>query len=290
MATIVDLTHDSSSDERPAVKNVIKQSRRTERQPLNSIQNNANPLAGASLSRPSPTMNPTLGPALTNTLSKASAERLRELLLKVCRAHLDAKALVEREFLVPRREVIPYHADTESEDAEESNDGSDDENASDSESLQEEAQELKYKENTENLLRLRGDRIYRTDEMWVSIAKQKRAAQPMPKSKRKADESVDAQSFARYAKCENCKEEFDVTQNMRGDCVWHEGEKELYDDDDLWADHDPDCHGEPSSFEDDPTFADGFQWTCCEKLGSEEGCKQTKHKAEGQPRKKSRHA
>lgn len=27
----------------------------------------------------------------------------------------------------------------------------------------------------------------------------------------------------RYAKCENCKEEFDVTSNERGDCVWHTG-------------------------------------------------------------------
>jgi len=27
----------------------------------------------------------------------------------------------------------------------------------------------------------------------------------------------------RYAKCENCKEEFDVTGNERGDCVWHSG-------------------------------------------------------------------
>ena len=27
----------------------------------------------------------------------------------------------------------------------------------------------------------------------------------------------------RFARCENCKQEFDVSENVRGDCVWHPG-------------------------------------------------------------------
>lgn len=69
------------------------------------------------------------------------------------------------------------------------------------------------------------------------------------------------------------------------------GEKEVDDNSDTWADHDPDCHGDPydSDLMNDPTFEDGYMWSCCEKYGGEEGCKQTKHKTAGQPRKKSRH-
>lgn len=68
------------------------------------------------------------------------------------------------------------------------------------------------------------------------------------------------------------------------------GEKEFCDDDDFWADHDDDCHGDPySDLMDDSTYEDGYKWSCCDRLGGEEGCKQTKHKTAGLPRKKSRH-
>ena len=65
--------------------------------------------------------------------------------------------------------------------------------------------------------------------------------------------------------CENCDEEYHVEKNEDGDCVFHDGrfqnkslqrfphrllmprlgEKEVDDEDDFWADHDPDVHGEP---------------------------------------------
>ena len=67
------------------------------------------------------------------------------------------------------------------------------------------------------------------------------------------------------------------------------GKREIYDDDDFWADHDPDCHGDPWELMSDSDYEDGYKWTCCDKLGGEEGCKQTKHKTAGQPMKKSRY-
>ncbi|KAK0099424.1 hypothetical protein ONS95_003507 [Cadophora gregata] len=82
-----------------------------------------------------------------------------------------------------------------------------------------------------------------------------------------------------YAKCENCEQEFDVSDNKTRNCFWHPGEKELYEDDDFWADHDDQCHGDPLSFKDDPDYSEGFQWNCCENLGDHSGCKRTKHKA-----------
>ena len=48
---------------------------------------------------------------------------------------------------------------------------------------------------------------------------------------------------------------------------------------DFWADHDERCHGPYEAFEDDPGYAEGFIWDCCDKLGDDEGCKSTKHKA-----------
>ena len=34
----------------------------------------------------------------------------------------------------------------------------------------------------------------------------------------------DEEKTAKFARCMNCKEEFDVTANNRGDCIWHSGE------------------------------------------------------------------
>ncbi len=57
------------------------------------------------------------------------------------------------------------------------------------------------------------------------------------------------------------------------------GNKEWYDDDDFWADHDEDCHGRFDDLVDEPDYAEGFKWSCCDTLGDNEGCKFTKHKA-----------
>lgn len=61
-------------------------------------------------------------------------------------------------------------------------------------------------------------------------------------------------------------------------------------DSSTWDDHDERCHGPYDSFENDPTYAEGFIWQCCEESGDHPGCKKTKHKAMSvQARKKSRY-
>jgi hypothetical protein len=42
-------------------------------------------------------------------------------------------------------------------------------------------------------------------------------------TKRKPIAVGDEEYTARMATCENCKQEFDVTLNDRGDCEWHPG-------------------------------------------------------------------
>jgi len=92
----------------------------------------------------------------------------------------------------------------------------------------------------------------------------------------------------RYMTCENCNEEFDVTDNGAEDCVWHEGEKELDDESSTWDDHDDNCHGDRRYLEDEPDYEDGYMWSCCEEPGSAEGCKKTKHKSPSTTNKRIR--
>ncbi|KAH7305070.1 hypothetical protein BKA65DRAFT_203576 [Rhexocercosporidium sp. MPI-PUGE-AT-0058] len=89
----------------------------------------------------------------------------------------------------------------------------------------------------------------------------------------------DEEFAPKYAECENCNEQFDISSNDTRECHWHSGEKELDYDGDFWADHDEDCHGDPASFEDDSDFGGGFIWPCCKSDGNNPGCKTTKHKA-----------
>ena len=54
----------------------------------------------------------------------------------------------------------------------------------------------------------------------------------------------------------------------------------MYYDDDFWADHDENCHGTIDTEDMREEFPDGFQWSCCEQLGTEPGCKRGRHQAD----------
>ena len=58
---------------------------------------------------------------------------------------------------------------------------------------------------------------------------------------------------------------------------WFVGEKEVDEDGDFWADHNENVHGRYEDHEDDPDYAGGFRWNCCDGLGEEDGCVQSKH-------------
>jgi len=58
-------------------------------------------------------------------------------------------------------------------------------------------------------------------------------------------------------------------------------------DSDFWADHDEDCHGTIDSDFCRKEYPEGFIWDCCNKIGSEEGCRMSRH--ESDPNKNRRH-
>ncbi|GIZ49415.1 hypothetical protein CKM354_001244500 [Cercospora kikuchii] len=90
--------------------------------------------------------------------------------------------------------------------------------------------------------------------------------QPITSLKRKA-----------YEICKNCNAEYQVNDNRKGDCVYHDGNKEVNDDADTWADHDENVHGHPEDLMSDSTYEEGFIWDCCDETGSADGCVVSKH-------------
>jgi len=111
-----------------------------------------------------------------------------------------------------------------------------------------------------------------------------------PDKKRKATANIGfPKMFPRFSTCQNCKDEFDTTENERGDCVWHWGEKQINGGSYIWDDHDEDIYSRAIELANDPAYADGYLWTCCQKKGGVEGCRKTKHQALDHPRKRARY-
>ena len=78
---------------------------------------------------------------------------------------------------------------------------------------------------------------------------------------------------ARYAICANCDKEYDVTENAKGSCTWHEEETEV--DDEYFGDRDEDCDSEWHRKE----YPKGFLYMCCGRRGEglAEGCRKGRH-------------
>ncbi|KAF8847921.1 hypothetical protein BDZ45DRAFT_698792 [Acephala macrosclerotiorum] len=241
MASVVaDLTIDSpnksSSQNLPSLKtqfgNAIMPSHDSTRlPPLGEILNYGRP-------RPQPppqrVETPKVSRVLADAIHTMDEELLRRTVLEYCESLPALREGFETKFLVKAKDVIRYHADSDSEDDKESLMGSDNENAD-------------YDSQREK--------------------------KPKPIA------LMDDELTPRYTTCENCAQKFDVTKNDKRLCYWHTGDKEVYDDDDFWADHDEDCHGIIEDLKDDSTYDEGFRWSCCDEDGSSPGCQNTRHKA-----------
>ncbi|KAK4209183.1 hypothetical protein QBC37DRAFT_430711 [Rhypophila decipiens] len=103
---------------------------------------------------------------------------------------------------------------------------------------------------------------------------------PEPAKKRKTTSGL--------AICVQCEESFDPDDNQVKECRYHNGELEPDDDSDFWADHDERCHGTIDSDFCRKEYPQGFIWTCCDKLGDEEGCKLGRHEANPERNKRRR--
>lgn len=71
-------------------------------------------------------------------------------------------------------------------------------------------------------------------------------------------------------------------------CSYISGRLEVDDENDFWADHDEDCHGTIDTPEMREEYPEGFFWTCCDKLGTDEGCTRGRHRAAADTRVRGR--
>jgi hypothetical protein len=121
--------------------------------------------------------------ALTKAIGSLGTELLRTELEFLCHEFPAIIHTLEGRLLVKGKDVVRYHVDEYSED---------DENSENEES----ASESDGSDGSESERESR---------------------------KRKPIAIGDEECTARMAMCENCNQEFDVTLNERGDCLWHPG-------------------------------------------------------------------
>ncbi|KAI1761370.1 hypothetical protein GGR53DRAFT_469369 [Hypoxylon sp. FL1150] len=81
--------------------------------------------------------------------------------------------------------------------------------------------------------------------------------------------------------CVQCQQPFYKDENNAQACKFHNGNLEVNDDDDFWADHDENVHGEIDTEWMREEFPDGFTWDCCGKSGDTTGCVLGQHAATG---------
>lgn len=126
---------------------------------------------------------PIISDALRDAVDGLDESRLRALVKHYCESMTNLREALERECLVLGKDIVRYHADTVSED----------DTGSDTQTEEE------------------------SDDENISRRKKKK------KKKQKPITTEDDEFAPRFAKCENCDEEFDVRYNEKGDCVWHSG-------------------------------------------------------------------
>jgi len=85
------------------------------------------------------------------------------------------------------------------------------------------------------------------------------------------------EAMSRWGICDNCEEEFDVSElRYEEECTYHTGGLEV--DVDQFADHDERCHGPMDTEENRRSFPQGFYWNCCEGQGADHpGCEVGQH-------------
>jgi hypothetical protein len=169
---IIDLTGDSSEPEnRPKTSTTIMP--RPKRQPLKAVRNGALAAPKAIVSD-----------ALKKAIDTVDESHLRMWVKHYCESIEPLRTDLEKSLLVKGKDVVRYHADSDSEDAEEEEE--EEEEEEDSEESENEANETAKEVKP------------------ISIA--------------------DDEFTPKFVKCDNCHEEFDITVNEKGYCRWHTGE------------------------------------------------------------------
>jgi hypothetical protein len=137
---------------------------RAKRQPLRAVRNGVQAKAEEA-------PKPVVSVALKKAIDTMDDTRLRMWVKHYCESNELLRKELEKSLLVPGKDIVRYHADSDSEDKE-------------MENGDEEEKEEKNKRP-----------IVIDDE----------------------------ETTSRFAKCDHCGEEFDITENEKGDCIWHPG-------------------------------------------------------------------
>jgi hypothetical protein len=132
-----------------------------------------------------PPVKPTVSDALKEAINSLGTELLRGELEFLCHEFPIVIHALENRLLVQGKDVVRYHIDTDSED---------DANSEIESEESESESDVSDKSDSDRESKKRKPIVIGDDEF-----------------------------TARMATCENCKQEFDVTLNDRGDCVWHPG-------------------------------------------------------------------
>jgi hypothetical protein len=183
---VIDLTGDSSDIE-PARLNIMP---RVKRQALKAVGNGP---PGKKAEEPPESVE--LSTALKRAIESMSHDRLKTLVKHYCKSIEPLRNKLEENLLVAGREVVRYHIDSDSEN---------DQNSENESSEEEEEQEEEEEDGSHN------------DSDDLDEDKE-------PRKKLKPIAAADGEMVPKYATCLNCKAEFDVTFNNRGDCRWHSG-------------------------------------------------------------------
>ncbi|KAM0665680.1 hypothetical protein ACQRIU_005941 [Beauveria bassiana] len=80
--------------------------------------------------------------------------------------------------------------------------------------------------------------------------------------------------------CVRCETAFTIADNGSEACIFHIGTLETDYDSEFWADYDESVHGDIDTKRNRKDYPDGFFWSCCGGLGSENGCVTGNHESD----------
>lgn len=192
------------------------------------------------------------GAALEKAISSARLDRLRATLSAICRRSLEAERIACR-LLVADPPRLRKRKRSDADVAWEDNDIEDCQNESLDE--EEEAEDVASDEDD-----CRDESSSSENSGGISIA---------------TGRLMTSKQRPKYAKCDRCKQEFDVTKNKKRRCRWHHGSLEA--DYDWFKDWDDRVHGDIDTPENRMQYSEGFVYDCCDENATSEGSQLTCH-------------
>ena len=150
--------------------------------------------------------------ALEHAIKEVKEDTLRRVILRLCALQPAAAEYLRGELLVGEDEVKLYGDEDEEDEEDEDDVGVEDEEDEEDEEVEDDEVEADRAEARRVALEKRRAEMAR------------KASRQQPPARVAGQKRV----LPRYATCEQCEEEFDVTMNEEGDCVWHSGKISLF--------------------------------------------------------------